>query len=109
MDLSHDVALEASDDLGFAEALGDSAFDVGAGAGVVLHPAEHDRVDGVVCLAVPAAVEAVPISASRARGQRRDAAEVGQCGVIAQALGVVPGGDPLSLLSPQNGHSHPWR
>ena len=48
-----------------------SSLDVCAGASVVSHAAENDYVEGVVCVAVTAAVEAVPAGASAAGGDRQ--------------------------------------
>jgi hypothetical protein len=41
-----------------------SSLDVCAGASVVSHAAENDYVEGVVCVAVTAKVEAVPAGAA---------------------------------------------
>ena len=65
VDLSGDVALEAADDLGFAQALLSAPFYVGAGARVVAEPAKNDYVEGSVGVAVAAAAEAVSVRAAR--------------------------------------------
>src|SRR3954454_4402107 len=60
VELAGGVALEAAGCFAGCLALGDAAFDVGDRGGVLaLAPAEHDRVEGAVQLAVAAAVEAV--------------------------------------------------
>src|SRR4029450_6454274 len=46
VDLSGDVALEAADDLAFAEAFGGASLDVGAGGLVVADADDGDDVEG---------------------------------------------------------------
>jgi hypothetical protein len=57
--VSGDVSLEAADDLAFGAAFFGAAFYVGLGVGVAAHPDHGDGPQGVVGLAVAAAVEAV--------------------------------------------------
>jgi hypothetical protein len=64
VDLADDVALEPSDDLVLDEPLLGASVDVLAGAGVVAHAAEHDRVEGVVGGVVSATVETVAVFAA---------------------------------------------
>lgn len=63
-DLAGDVAFEAADDVGTGQSLGGAAFGVGAGVGVVGHAGQGDDVQGVIGLAVAAAVEAVAVGTS---------------------------------------------
>ena len=59
VDLAGDVAFQGADDLGFGQSLGGAPLDVGAGGGMVAHADQYDAVQGGVCLAVAATVEAV--------------------------------------------------
>ena len=94
VDLPGDVALEAADDLAFAEAFGGASFDVVAGGLVVAHPDDGDDVEGAVRGPVSAAAEAVTAGGSAAAGGLRgDAAELGEGCLVADAFGVVAGGD----------------
>src|SRR3954452_4595226 len=52
VDLAGEVALEAADDLHFGMALGGLLRDVGLGARVQPHAADHGRVQRGVCLSV---------------------------------------------------------
>ena len=60
VDLPGDVTLQAADDLGLGFPFFGAPFDVGAGGRVGAHPGDYDPPQGVVGLAVAAAVEAVP-------------------------------------------------
>ena len=91
VDLAGDVAFQASDDLGFGQAFLGAAFGVGAAAGVVAEPVEHHDVEGVVGVAVAAAVEAVSVGAAAAGRDRGDAAQVGERGFGGDPVGVVAG------------------
>jgi hypothetical protein len=94
VDLSGDVALEAADDLAFAESLGGAAFDVVAGGLVVAYADDGDDVEGAVGGSVAAAAESVTTAgASAAGGLGRDSTELGECGLALDALGVVADGD----------------
>jgi hypothetical protein len=94
VDLAGDVALEAADDLAFAEAFGGAAGDVVAGGLVVSHPDDGDDVEGAVGGAVAASAEAVAAGGSAAAGRLGcDAAELGEGCFVADAGGVVAGGD----------------
>src|SRR5713101_8503215 len=66
VDLAGDVALEAADDLFLAEAFGDAALGVGAGASAGAQPTDGDQGGGAVGVAVAAAVE--PVSGGAAGG-----------------------------------------
>jgi hypothetical protein len=68
--LAGDVALEAAHDLGLGLALGDAASDVVAGGLVVAHPDQGDTPKGTVRIPVTAAVQSVPVGASRADRDR---------------------------------------
>jgi hypothetical protein len=57
VDLAGDVTLEAADDLLLRQAFRGAPLNVGAGRGVGAHPRDHDPPQGVVGLAVPAAVD----------------------------------------------------
>ena len=59
VELAGDVALEAADDLLLRLAFGGASGDVGLGSGLVGHADERDAPEGVVGLAVPAAVESM--------------------------------------------------
>lgn len=72
---------------------GSSAVDVVAGAFVTGQPGDHDGVQGPVGLAVPAAVEPVAVATAGLDGFGGGAAELGERGLVAQPVGVVPGGD----------------
>ena len=88
-----DVALEDADDLAGRLAFGAAPGDVVLGRLVRAHAGDHDAVEGVVGLAVAAAVEPVTAGLARGRLEGGDAAEVGECRFVAQPFGVVAGGD----------------
>jgi hypothetical protein len=84
-----DVALEAASDLAVRFALGAPSVAVVAGGLVVVGAGDRDDVEGVVELSVAAAVEAVTVLAlTRRRGQRCDAAEASEGGLVAASSGV---------------------
>jgi hypothetical protein len=91
VDLAGDVAFQASDDLGFGEAFPRPSFDVSARPGVIAEPAENDDVEGVVCAAVAASIEPVPVGAAAAGGNRRSAAEMREGGFGFDPIEVVAG------------------
>ena len=70
-----------------------AARDVFAGAFIAAHAGEHDPPQGMVGLAVPAAVEPVPVGLARRRVDRGDAAEVRERGFGCEPVRVVAGGD----------------
>src|SRR4029450_11739320 len=76
VDLSGDVAVEAADDLAFAEAFGGASLDVGAGGLVVADADDGDDIESAVGGSVAAAAESVPAGGSSAAGRLGcDAAE----------------------------------
>ncbi len=93
VDLAGDVSLQAADDLLLGQAFFAAPVRVGAGGRVRAHAGDDDPPQGVVGLAVPAAVEAVPAGLSRGGRDRGDCAQVRPGGLAAQPLRVVPGGD----------------
>jgi hypothetical protein len=94
VDLAGDVALEAADDLTFAQSFGGASFDVVAGGLVVAHPDDGDDVQRAVRGTVAAAAEPVPASgATAAGGLRCDAAALGEGSLAVDPVGVVAGGD----------------
>src|SRR6478752_3421157 len=87
VDLSGYVALEAADDLAFAEALGGASFDVVAGWLVMAHPDDRDDVEGAVRGPVSSAAEAVTSAgASAAGGLGSDSAELGKGRFVADPV-----------------------
>src|SRR6266496_4406527 len=92
VELAGDVALEAADDLGFAQALGGAAVGVGAGASTVAEPADGDQVERSVGLAVAAAAEPVSARASGGGGDWTGSAETGEGAVVRKPLDVLAGG-----------------
>jgi hypothetical protein len=93
VDLAGDVALEAAQDVELGQALLGAPFHVGPGRWVAAHPDQGDAPQGVVGLAVAAAVESVAVGAARGRGDGGGAAQVGEGGLAMEPLGVVAGGD----------------
>ena len=93
VDLAGDVALQAADDLLLRQPFRSAPPDVGASGPVGAHPGDHDPPQGMVCFAVPAAVEPVPAGLPRGRGDRRDGAHMRPGSLTAQPLRVVPGRD----------------
>jgi hypothetical protein len=71
------------------------------------HADQSDAPQGVVGLAVTAAVEALAVGAARGRRDRRDAAQVREGGLPAEPLGVVAGGDQqlVSGVDPNSGQA----
>jgi hypothetical protein len=86
VDLAGDVAFQASDDFGLGQSFLGAALGVGAAAGVVAEPVEHDDVEGVVGLAVAASVESVAVGTAAAGRDRRSTAQVGELGNMAKML-----------------------
>ena len=94
VDLAGDVALEAAQDLAFAEAFGGAALDVASGWLVVPQSGYRDDVEGAVGGAVAASAEPVAAAGRAAvRRLRCDAAQLGEGGLASEPLGVVAGGD----------------
>lgn len=92
VDFAGNVALEASDDLGFGLALGESTSHVGPGRFVPAQADHGDSMQGCVGLPVAAPVEPVTVGLARGRRDRVRPAEGGECRLAAQAVGVVPCG-----------------
>ena len=92
-ELSGDGALEATHDLLGGLALLGAPLGVDEGTGIVAQAGQGDDPQGVVGLAVPAAVEAVADGLARGRLHGAGAAQRGQGGVGAEPVGVVSGGD----------------
>ncbi len=92
VDLAGDVPLEAADDLLLGQAFLWAPGGVGAGGGAGAHPGDHDPPQGMVGLAVPARIEAVPTDLPGRGRDRRGPAQVRPGGLAAQPPGVVPGG-----------------
>src|SRR5260221_2768775 len=89
VDLAGDVALQAADDLFPGQPFLGAPLDVGAGGRVAragAHPGDHDPPQGVVSLAVAAAVEAMTADLPRGGGDRRDGAQVRPGAFAAQPL-----------------------
>ena len=88
VDASGEVALEQADCFaaGFAaaDAFGDECRGVWIGAG----EAECDGVEGAVEVAVAAAVEPVSVCLAAACGDRGDAGQAGEPGLMAESAGV---------------------
>lgn len=89
VDLTRDVALQASDGLHLGVPLGHLLGDIFLGALVGPEPPYGDDVDRGVRLPVAAAVEPVPICHSRRDGNGRDAAEHGEGRLRPEPFGVV--------------------
>jgi hypothetical protein len=87
-----EVALEAAEDLGRAQALGRAALGVGARGWVPAQAPDGEQVQGAVGLAVAAPVEPVADGPARGGRDRGDAAQVGEGGFATQAVGVVARG-----------------
>src|SRR5215470_2949550 len=93
VDLAGDVTLEAADDFLLRQAFFGAPAGVGAGRRVPAQPGDHDPVQGVVGLAVPAGIEAVAGDLSRGCGEGSSAAQVRPGSLGAQPLGMVARGD----------------
>src|SRR4029450_9191356 len=90
VDRSGDVALEAADDLAFAEALGGAAREVGTSRRVVAHPDDGHDVQGAVGVSGAAAAEPVAaVGAAAAGWLGGDTAEFGERGLVADAVWVI--------------------
>lgn len=105
MDLSGDVALQASGDLPLGASFGGAAFDIGAGGGVHSHPSEHDGVDRPIQLAVAATIQAVSDGVAREGRNRACTSDLRQRGLGADAARVGPDrDDDRGRDSPDAGH-----
>ena len=93
VDLAGDVAFQAADDLPARLAFCLAFLGVLDGGLVVEHANRSDAPQGVVGLAVPAAVEAVPYGLSRRCLDGACAAQGGERRFCAHAFGVVSGCD----------------
>ena len=94
VDLAGDVALEAADDLSFAEAFGGAALDVVDGGLVAPHSDQGDDVEGAVGGAVASSAESVSSGgAAAAGGLWRDAADLREGCLAVDPAVVVTGGD----------------
>ena len=91
VDLAGEVALDAADDLGFGQAFFGPPFDIGAGAGTEPHTDDNGQVQGLVGVAVAAAVQPVAVELAGAGRDRGDSAQVGEGGLAAETLGVLAG------------------
>ena len=80
VDLSGDVTFEAADDLATVFAFCLSFLDIGDGWLVAAHAGGGDPPEGLVGLAVPAAVETVPDGTARGRLDRAYAAQSSERG-----------------------------
>ena len=83
-------SLEDADDLGLGEALVEAALDVGAGAGVRAHAGDHDPPEGVVGLAVAAAVEAVSVVRPEDAWRGATPQRLAQAASLRSRLGLSP-------------------
>jgi len=79
-DLPDDVALEAADDLGLAQAVLGALDDVGVGAWVITESTQGNGVQGVVGGPVAAAVEPVTVGSAAAGRDGGDPAQVREGG-----------------------------
>jgi hypothetical protein len=93
VDLPGDIALQTPHDVELGQALVGPPLDIGPGWWVAVHGDQGDAPQGVVGLAVAAAVEAVAVGAARGRRDRGDATQLGEGRLATQPLGVVAGGD----------------
>src|SRR5436190_23376684 len=76
VDLTGDVTLEDTDDLGFGSPFSEPSRDVFAGAFVAAHAGEHDPPQRMVGLTVPAPVESTPDGLARRCCDGCDTAQV---------------------------------
>jgi hypothetical protein len=74
-----------------------SAFDVVPAALVVAEAIEDDDIEGVVCAAIAAAVQPVPVDAAAAGGDGGNSAQVGERCLRSDPLRVVAGGRWLAV------------
>ena len=93
MDFAGDVAFEAADGVAGGFAFAGAPRGVGLGAGVVAEADHGDAPEGLVGVAVAAAVEAVAGGLPAGGLDGAGAAEGGEGCVAVEALGVVAGGD----------------
>ena len=92
VDLAGDVALETAHDVELGQPLFGPPLDIGSGRWVAAHPDQGNAPQGVVGLAVTAAVESVAVGAARGRRDRGGAAKMGEGGLAAEPMGIVTGG-----------------
>ena len=83
------MALEGAESFAFGLAFADAAVEVGAGLGLVLGADDGDGVDGVVDLAVAAAVESVSDGLARGGRQRGGSVAAGEGCLVLEAGGVA--------------------
>ena len=93
VELAGDVALQRAHDLAGGSTVSETTRDVFAGAFITAHAGEHDPPQRMVCLAVPARVQAVAVNLPRRRGQRSNATEMSERGFVLQSVRVVARGD----------------
>jgi hypothetical protein len=93
VDVASDVTLEAAHCSWAGLAFADALVDVGAGLGVPAEPDHDDPPQRHVGVAVPSAVQPMPVLLARGAVQRRHAAERGEGCLAAQPVRVVAGGD----------------
>ena len=93
VDFAGDVAFEAADGVAAGFAFAAAARGVGLGAFVAAQADHGDAPEGLVGVAVAAAVEAVADGLPGGGCDGAGAAEGGEAGVAGEALGVVAGGD----------------
>src|SRR3712207_7582631 len=86
VDVSCDVALQASNDVLLAEALGGSSGDVGTGSGIALHADQADSVEGSVGLPITAPVQAEALGLAAGGRDRADAAQRRERGLADQPV-----------------------
>ena len=94
-DAAGEVALEAADGFFGALAFGAFAGDVVLRFGVAAQAGDGDAVDGVVDLAVAAAVQAVAVGVAGADRDRGDAGGAGELGVGGESVGAGDLADEL--------------
>ena len=90
VDLAGDVAFQTAQDVELGQALLGPPLHIGPGLRVAAHPDQGDPPQGVVGVAVAAAVQPVAVGAARGRRDRGGAAPVGEGGLDPQPLGVSP-------------------
>src|ERR1700754_3563108 len=83
VDLSGDVPFEAADDLLLGLAFGSASGNVGAGVRVPGHAGDGEDVEGIVRLAIAAAIEAITHGLAGTGRNGCDAAEVSERGLAA--------------------------
>ena len=93
VDLAGDVALQTAHDVELGQALVGPPLHIGPGRRVAAHPDQGDPPQGVVGVAVAAAIQPVAVGPARGRRHGGGAAQVREGRLGAQPLGVVAGGD----------------